>query len=1859
MRGASELNEKKLSKVKYNPFLLGPLQRAVPTTETQREMWATLVLDPQSTLCYNEVLVLELNGKLDHRAVDMAFQGLLKRHDSLRSSFSPDGKFFLVNEYRYQEVDQLHFHSEELENFKLKSVTTPFDMEKGPCFKATLITLAPLKSVIVFNAHHIICDGWSYSILLTEFSQLYESFKNGDEPTLPVALNFSDYALEEESSGLNQEDRKFWLNQFSRPFSGNNLPLDYPRPSYRSYESARIDLEIPGPIVSEIKKFASQNRCSLYTALMASFQLLLHKLTKSQDLVVGMATAAQSMPGKEHLVGHLVNMLPLRSEINPDSTGIKFLQELRSLMMNALDHQSYSFGSLLKDLNLKRNPAEVPLVNVVFNIDQQNVGQNLEFRDLEVSYTSVPRQFENFEIFINAVSCGPKLVFECQYNVNLFKADTIRSWLQSMSFILQSLMKNPNATIRELAIPGLIIPENAQLKESTLSVIKKRHSASEERVEKIWKRLLKLEAIDPEENFFSLGGHSLLVVEMLPLLKEEFNAEVTARNVFENPTIAELAGFLGNNFSATEKVLREEIPPVPFRGYYPVTHNQMQVWYLEEKHPKTTMHNLPSSIRLRFKVEPMILEKTLKFLMARHEVMRSRIVVKDGLPVQEILPADLVNKSFRLEIVEVSEIRLQDLLEKEANHVFDKTQSPLFTAKLFKLNPEDFVFFFMPHHSIWDGWSFDIFFEELDTIYSALVRNHNPEFRASPEISYAAYAEWLNQKILRDELKHEILFWKSKLEQPLPILELPQDFKRPLIANHDGGTLSFNLSFNEIQSISRFARKQGTSLYNVFLTAFKITLARFSNSDDIVVGTPVRCRNNPKLLQTLGYFVNTVALRSSVNLRESFEVNLKNIGNTALEAMDHSLVPFQVVLNEVSYQRDDSRTPIYQTFFSYQDVSNRKPMVNGHSYTQINVNKASTHTDLDLWIKANENKIEGAFEYRKDLFKEETIKGFLDAFLYLLNNLGTFKSILEKQILPSSQIQRILSTLNTTDTDRKFRSFFQMFEEMVLNHPQKIAIENAHQRMTYEELNGKANQLAHSLRRSGISNGNLVGLSLNRDINIMIGLLGILKAGAGYVPLDPGFPQDRLDYMITSSGIGILLTEEKLSGRFKLGTKQILLENLLQDSSLPKENLNLAIDLNETSYVIYTSGSTGNPKGVQISHKALSNFLCSMKNRPGITGSDKLLAVTTLSFDIAALELFLPLISGSTIYVAGSFDVIDGKALKDIIEKNSITFMQATPSTWRLLLSAGWKGDRNFKVLCGGEPFPKDLAQTLMSMVGSVWNMYGPTETTVWSTCKRLSMSDEFISVGTPIDNTYIYILDENLNLSPIGVPGELYIGGVGLAEGYYNRPDLTNEKFIPNPFVPGEKMYATGDMARLTSDGEVECLGRQDGQVKVRGYRIELGEIEAQLNAVPEILTNAVITKEVRPGDTRIIAFLVSRSHAPVDEKYLREAIGAKLPKYMIPSHFVFLDEIPQTLNGKIDKKTLGSMFKLETSENLPAPVLKNVVEEDTTPLTTEMRALWKNVLNLSDIRSGDNFFSIGGNSLLAVDLSTQISKKYGYSFQLSMLLEFPEFGSFVREFKAKYQSSFQSPIVDGFEYVVPIKTSGTKNPVFCFHTVGGNVLNYIQLVPALGDDRPMYGIQSYGLKTHVYAETIEQMASAYIQEIKKVQPQGPYLLAGGSMGGMLALEVAQQLIRMGNEIEKLIMFDTFGPAFNISKYKNDKLSRWHNFRRSMEYRFRMLKLYLKKRILKILDAPLTLEMKLFELEINNYYALWRYRPQSFPGDLYLIRAKIAEHGWYSDPHLGWSSTIQGEVKTIEINGNHDTFIESPELIEALSKVV
>ena len=1007
----------------------------------------------------------------------------------------------------------------------------------------------------------------------------------------------------------------------------------------------------------------------------------------------------------------------------------------------------------------------------------------------------------------------------------------------------------------------------------------------------------------------------------------------------------------------------------------PLSFAQQRLWFLHQ-FDSGNAYNEISSVHLKGSLNVEALEKSLNEIVRRHEALRTTFEMVDGQAVQVIHPS----WDFRLSILDFSTVqnsisyqggdKIQDFVTEEVKRFFDLTKAPLLRGTLLKLGEREYVLVFVMHHIICDGWSMRSLIREVAALYEAFSNNKPSPLTELP-IQYADFAVWQRQWS-KEHLQNHLSYWKQQLAGATTVLELPTDKPRPAVQTFRGATTYFQLSPSLTEKLKSLSQQSGCTLFMTLLAAFQTLLYRYTGQEDISVGTPIANRKYSEIQGLIGVFVNTLVMRTDLSGNPSFRELLNRIRQVALGAYAREDLPFEQLVEELQPERNLSHQPLFQVMFVLQEDPMPELILPGLTLTRLQTNSGTSKFDLTLYMVNSEPGLTGELEYNTDLFDSATINRIIKHFTALLESIvsNPEQRLSELPILTKSEQHTLLVEWNDTASDYpKDTCIHQLFEAQVKRTPDAIAAVFKNQQITYQELNARANQLAHYLASLGVQPNVLVGICVERSLEMLIALLGILKAGGTYLPLDPTHPQERLAFMLEDAKVQVLLTQKQLVTTLPQHNAKIICldadwESIARESKFNPVSRSSSDNL---AYIIYTSGSTGKPKGVQIPHSGLVNFLTAINGTLGLAEREVFLSVTTITFDIAGLELYLPLIRGDRTIIVSSEIAADGYQLSALLAETNATVMQATPATWRMLLQAGWEGSDRLKILCGGEALSRELANELLQKGSVVWNLYGPTETTIWSTIYRVESSNEIVSIGKAIANTQLYVLDRHLQPVPIGVPGELYIGGAGLARGYLNRPELTAEKFISNPFrnQSEARLYKTGDLVSYLPDGNLEYLGRIDHQVKIRGFRIELGEIEAALRQHPTVQEVVVMAREDKPGVKQLVAYVVSNEKAGAQTTFndFRCFLRKKLPEYMVPSAFVFLETLPLTPNGKVDRRALAAPdTNRSDSESVDAA--------PRTPVEENLTKIWAEVLNLKQVGINDNFFELGGDSILSVQV-------------------------------------------------------------------------------------------------------------------------------------------------------------------------------------------------------------------------------------------------------------------------------------------------
>ncbi|MBC1218683.1 amino acid adenylation domain-containing protein [Nostoc sp. UCD121] len=1007
----------------------------------------------------------------------------------------------------------------------------------------------------------------------------------------------------------------------------------------------------------------------------------------------------------------------------------------------------------------------------------------------------------------------------------------------------------------------------------------------------------------------------------------------------------------------------------------PLSFAQQRLWFLNQLEPDSPFYNISAALRLNGVLNVAALEQSFNEIIQRHEVLRTTFNVVDGEPIQVINPQQkLTIKLINLTALPAQkrETEAQQLVNKEAGQPFDLATGPLVRSTLLCLDEAEHILLFTMHHIISDGWSTDILVREVANLYECYC-NGKPSLLPELPIQYADYAVWQRQWLQGEVLTTHLDYWKQQLGDSLPVLELPTDRPRPHVQSYQGAVQSFQLPKDVKVALKTLSQQEGCTLFMTLLAAFKVLLYRYTSTEDIVVGSPIANRDRSEIEGLIGFFVNTLVLRTNLSDNPTFRELLGRVREVTLGAYDHQDLPFDLLVEELKPQRDLSHTPLFQVMFVLQNAPMSAVELSGLTLQALQSESSTAKFDLTLLMEETESGIRGGLEYNTDLFDAATIARMAEHLQTILASIvaNPEQQIAQLPLLTTNQQHQLL-TWNYTHAEYPLnKCIHELFEEQVEKTPDAVAVVFEDQQLTYQELNTKANQLAHYLQKLGVAPDVLVGICIERSLEMVVGLLGIIKAGGAYVPLDPAYPSERLAFMLSDAGVSVLLAQKYLQDVISQTSAQIVYLDQDWDTVAQHSNdtPNSTVQPENLAYVIYTSGSTGQPKGVMIPHRALCNHTLWMQTEFPLTATDRVLQKTPFSFDASVWEFYAPLLAGGKLILAEPGGHKDNAYLLDLIVQQQVSIVQFVPSQLRSLLAEQkiYNCQSLRRVFCGGEVLTIDLQERFFTVLPNVelCNLYGPTEATIDTTYWRCRPEGEqrSVPIGKAIANAQIYLLDSHLQLVPVGVPGEIYIGGDGLARGYLNQPELTAQKFIVNPFTGDTQLYKTGDLGRYCSDGTLEFLGRIDNQVKLRGFRIELAEIEAQLSQHPGVRQNVVVVREDFPGQQHLVAYIVShRQHFPTVTE-LRSFLKQTLPDYMVPSVFIPLDALPVLPNGKVDHKSLPipDTNRPELAGDFVAP--RNFIEE-------KLVQIWGEVIRVENIGIYDNFFELGGDSILSLQV-------------------------------------------------------------------------------------------------------------------------------------------------------------------------------------------------------------------------------------------------------------------------------------------------
>lgn len=1282
-----------------------------------------------------------------------------------------------------------------------------------------------------------------------------------------------------------------------------------------------------------------------------------------------------------------------------------------------------------------------------------------------------------------------------------------------------------------------------------------------------------------------------------------------------------------------------------------VTDAQEELWHscLFGGEDANRAYNESLSLVLKGKLDHSVLEQAIQILIQRHEALRA-VFSSDGrhMCVFSELKLEIDHHDISELSDKAQETQIEEYLSRNSQTSFDLINGPLIRVGLIKLESETHHLVITTHHIICDGWSYGILLQELGKLYSGHIKN--TEVNLPESISYSAYAEY--QRIFSESKDYNSVeqFWIDQYDEEVPEVNLPTDFPRPAQRTYKGHRIDQALGSELVGQLKRTGVKANCSLVVSLMTAFEIFLYEITGQKKLALGLPVAGQSAMGAKHLIGHCVNLLPLKSNINLNGSFIDQLHQRKSANFDAYEHQELTFGRLLKKLNVSRNASRIPlvpvvlnidmgidddVYFEGLTYELISNPRE----YETFELFLNATGSHDDLIL-----------EWSYNAALFKESSILEMASAFE------KTLRKLIDEpdELLQNITTKRELSyKIKGIDLPCPNSTLHELLQKQSSQNPEALALQFGDDLISYSELTQRINQTAHYLSAKGVLPNQVVAISLERSPELIVSIFAVLQCGASYVPIDISYPDGRLDLMVIDSEASVLISSTNRNG-LSHRAKTISLDTLLKATvDLPTKPLDVRVSTESAAYIIYTSGSTGKPKGVQVAHNNVINLVYSMGKVPGISASDKIFAVTTISFDAMVMEIFLPLLHGASVVLVDEYTRRDGHLLLKKAVEDGITVIWGTPTIWQILKDSGWENKLPIKALIGGEPVPMPLAHELLDLTSELWNIYGPTETTVCAFLTKITKEDNPITIGKPVANTHAYLLDTDGNQVKEGEVGEIVIGGAGVSLGYLNRPKLNAKSFISDLHQEGDaKMYHSGDLGKLLPNGQVQCLGRRDNQVKVRGYRIELGEIEHVLKEISGVNSVAI---DVQDHVLKAYVVPANAGERPNGQIELwKEKLADELPAYMVPQEFTFLEELPVTSSGKLDRKhlsTLTSESKVKLEYNKPQTAAEHLVSD-----------IWKECLSLKQVDILSDFFDLGGHSMIAARVMTQLEKRTGKRLPLASLFEH----STVEKLAALLDKDDE---LGQSNSLVPIKPQGSKPPIFIVHGAGLNVLNFKGLTRYVDTDQPVYGLQAKGLnEDEELLTSVEDIAAYYLEVIIDKQPQGPYAIAGYSFGGVIAYEMACQLITKGEKISMLGLFDTYRyPAYEYRTklgkrvgdflfFTGQKLYTIKHMFGSLEgFKFRTNKYInmLKQLFLRLSTSakePTELSMKrVLEIKQVNNKAIAKYHLKPAAVSVDLFRAKQLDEYVHDEVYMGWKPFALEGIDIHDVPGDHYSIFSPP----------
>ncbi|QIY56837.1 amino acid adenylation domain-containing protein [Streptomyces sp. RPA4-5] len=1846
------------------------LEDVLPLTPLQEGMFFHSWYDDEAVDVYGVQMVLALDGPLRPDLLRASVAALLKRHPNLRAGFRQraNGQPFQVIHREvplpWEELDLTDRDDapRRLAEFLTADRARRFPLDRPPLMRFTLVRLGPDRHRLVLSNHHLLLDGWSTPILVRELFTLYEH--GGDDRALPPVVpqrTYFSWLAAQDDAGC---ERAWQQALDALPGPSLVAPAD---PGRVPVAPERVVAAFPEGFGGDLDRFARQRGLTVNTLVQGAWAVVLGRLTGRDDVVFGTLVSGRppEVAGIESMVGMFINTVPVRVRLDAGAPVADHLARLQDEQTALLSRHHLSLARIQR----LAGTGDLFDTFMVFENFPGDDGARPSYAGVRVEVAE-GHDSAHYPLRVVAGLTGQRLQIELEYRPDLFDRDEAAAVLGALEGVLGEIVAGPGQAVADLTCPlpatfrrlDTAAPAPGPGPDDEAEVLppvaRTAFSATEDILRGLFESVLGRPCPGVDDSFFTLGGQSLTAIRLLSRIRAAFGVELPVRSVFESPTVAGLAARLAQADTTRPALVRAVRPE-----RLPMSYAQRGLWFAFQLEGTSPTYNIPLPLRLRGALDRDALRAAVGDVLDRHEALRTRFTEVAGAPCQIVLPPEEARPELEFVTLDGEE-QLAAALAERTGRGFDLAGELPLRVTLLRISDREHVLLLLMHHIVSDGSSLAPLVRDLSVAYGARLRGGAPRWQPLP-VQYADYALWQRELLGAEDdpdsvLAQQLTYWRDQLAGAPELLDLPLDRPRPAAASHRGSTAPFTLDAATHERLVELARRSDATVFMVLQAGLAVLLSRLGAGSDIPVSTVVAGRTDESLEELVGYFVNNLVLRTDVSGDPTFLELLKRVRETDLAAYAHQDVPFERVVEAVNPTRTLSHAPLAQVALILQNTGSATLELPGLDVSFEGEAEAAAKVDLAFNLSESRTAegrpagIGGLLEFAADLFDPSTARRLTARLARLLADAcaGPELPVSRLKVLSADERDALLQDGPHRRPAPPAATFAELFERQVRRAPDRPALETDAV-LSYAELNERANQLARLLVTRGAGPERAVAVALPPSGHLAEAVLAVQKAGAVYLPLDPGYPAERLAAMVSDAAPVLLLTTAALADRLpEAGAVPVLLVDdattttacaALSGADLADAERTAPLRLDHPAYTIFTSGTTGRPKGVVVTHTGLAAFAANQAAHYGVGEGSRALQLASPSFDVSVAEFFWSLLCGGCLVVPEGTPT--GAELVEVLRERRITHLMIPPS---VLAEVPRTALPELKVMItGAEVLPAELAG-FWGRDRTLINAYGPTEATcdVSFAIRDPRTADGTAVIGRPIDGARVYLLDAALQPVPSGVVGELYVSGTGVARGYLHQPAVTADRFVADPFgAPGSRMYRTGDLAYWDGEGQLRFCGRADSQVKVRGFRIELGEVRAAVSRCTGVGRAVVTVREDRPGDRRLVAYVQQApDEPPLSPAAVRDETSALLPSYMTPSAFVVVDSWPLTPNGKLDHRALPA----------PAPVTGRATRPPASPQEELLCRLFAEVLGAEQVGVDDNFFELGGHSLLATRLVSRLAALLGGAPALRDVFAAPT--------PARLAAQLDGGGSSAFEVMLPLRTAGRTAPLFCVHPVAGFSWRYSALLGALSPDHPVYALQSRGLDgTEAPARSLDEMAGDYVREIRRVQPEGPYHLLGWSLGGIMAHAVATALQAQGQEVALLAVLDAYpapadGPGtggpeeiltqmyegyagiYGLPEGASPELPDTDVLRaRITDWLGRG-----ESELRHLDDAQRAVAL---DIMVNNVTLTNARRPDRFRGTMLLVVATQKQQEWTSPQ--AWKEFLDGELEIHEVDCEHARMLE------------